>query len=151
MRPEIRAHARLQYRDFAFRVEPSTVHDADAASLVIAALVDELSDACARVGRCHTVQILPVSGDILSALQFSDLAPVDARRGKVLGRTIHLLDRRRRRGEHMDCRRGALSPTRIRRKSDHVLHGASEHVRLRRIVASFLHSTIVAGDTVHRR
>ena len=121
------------------------MHDADAAMPVVAALVDKPSNARARIGRCHSVQILPVCGHILSTPHLSDFAPVHARRGEVLARAITLLHRQSCRGEYMNGWRGALAPARIRRESDDVLHGASERVRLRRVVASFCHSTIVVG------
>jgi len=65
-------------------VQATAVHEADAAVPAATAAFDEPSRACARFGRCHAVQVVPVPGGVISPLQLPDFPPVNAVRGEAI-------------------------------------------------------------------
>src|SRR6266851_723603 len=95
MRLEELTHPRLQDRYVVFRVEAAPVHDADAPMSAVTAVVDEPPHPRARVRRRHAVQVAPVADDVLSALQFPDLAPIHTIRGEVIIWSIGVIGGRR--------------------------------------------------------
>ena len=83
MRPEVLAHARLQNRLVAYRVQPTAVDDADASMAAMPAVLDQPFHAGERFGSRHAVQVVPVVDDVFTSFQLPDLAPIDAVRNEV--------------------------------------------------------------------
>jgi hypothetical protein len=76
MAPEKLSHARLQDGDILLGVQASAVDDADT-SMTEAPALDELFHARDRFRGRLAVEIERAGGRIVSALQFSELAPID--------------------------------------------------------------------------
>jgi len=64
-------------------MQPSAVDDADA-SVAVAPVVDELLHARDGLGDGLGVQVQPAAWDVVSALDPSDLTPIDTRRDVAL-------------------------------------------------------------------
>ena len=84
MRPEVLAHARLQNRLVACRVQPTAVDDADASMAAMPAVLDQPFHSGERFGSRHAVQVVPVVDDVFTSCQLPDLAPIDAVRNEVV-------------------------------------------------------------------
>ena len=83
MSPEILPHARLEDRHIPFGMQPPAVDDADA-SVAMAPAVDELLHVRDSFGGGLGVQIEPAAWSVVSALDLSELAPIDTRRDVTL-------------------------------------------------------------------
>ena len=64
-------------------MQPATVDDAYAPMVLVLAGDQELLDRGRRFRGFHPVQIPPLGRDVIAPLQFSDLAPIHARRDEV--------------------------------------------------------------------
>jgi len=137
MAPEILPHARLEDGNTAFGVQPAAVDDGHA-SMAKATAVDELLHVRDGFRGCLAVQIKSAACGVVSSLEFSQLAPIDTRRGVSLVRSYPIVITRRR------CRRGrrrplalwghhrsrANAPTIIWRERDDVRHCVCEMVNV---------------------
>jgi len=126
MGAEVGSHTRLQDRCVFFGVQTTAVHDAHAPAPAVAVLLDELPYAGARLRRRHTVQVETIPDVVLSALQFPDFAPVNARRGEVVVWSVAVVGRRLRLTRRADLRSRADPPARIRSETGHIHHLARE-------------------------
>jgi hypothetical protein len=100
----------------------------------VPAIFEEPPHAGAAVCRRLAVQVGPVFGGVRSALQLSDLAPVDAGRSEVRQTVFRELGGRHRFPRGTDCRRCANAATRIRAKRHDVRHLAFECLGVRLVV-----------------
>jgi hypothetical protein len=88
MRSQIFAHARSQDRRTTRGVEAAPVHDTHAAMSAVAAVFQEALHPCARLISGQSVQIAVLARRIVTALQLSEFAPIDAEGGKRINHSI---------------------------------------------------------------
>ena len=79
MSAEILSHARLEDRHIPFGMQSPAVDDGYA-SVAMASAVDELFHARHGFGSSVAVQVEHVAWDVVSALDLSELAPIDTGR-----------------------------------------------------------------------
>jgi hypothetical protein len=119
-------------------MQPSTVDDAHASMVFVPAGGQEVLDRSGRFRCFHPVQIPAVARDVIAPLQFSDLAPIHARRDEIMsvvilaGHVIACAGRRRRRrtrgGSQARGRSDAAAWIWCQR--NHVGHLTGERVRI---------------------